>query len=1055
MNIMKNHCANALMNIAALLGLLFLSAALSPESWGQGSQKTFKGIIIGSDDNAPLAGVIIHDKDNGKYVTTSNASGEYTLTVPSATKTISFEMMGYDTKEIETGDPYLFTLVTMIIQKSTLDEVVVVGFGTQKKESVVGAVQTVKPKNLVTTSSNLTTAFAGNIPGVISTQKSGEPGYDDATFYVRGVSTFGYNKGALIVLDGIEITSSMLANISPEAIESMSILKDATATALYGSRGANGVIIVTTKEGRNSEKLNVNISFDNTLSMPTKVQDVADAVTYMELYNEARYNEARAAGAVYTPFYSQEKIEGTRQHLNPYLFPDNDWYSMLFNDYAMNQRLNISMQGGGKKVNYFLNAAIFNENGILKKPSESPLDIRMNDKKYLFQSNVSAMMTPTTKVSMKLNVQIKYNNTPYESTSDLFYWVMRANPARFPAVLPAEEGDTYVRYGNNFSWDVGQNELNPYARMSEGYKQRFYAYMTSLISVEQNLDFITKGLSAKGIASFYNYSYASTNRSMTPYYFRVNDSPYDAESNPDGYTIDANGSYAFKTATIGTEGSTYLVSSVSHDGYHEWSVQGSLNYARTFGKHDVAADLVYHMKEKVNNATSADEDELLPYREQGLAGRVTYNFARRYYLEANFGYNGSENFSEGHRFGFFPSVAAGWNISNEAFFKGLKPIFTNLKLRGSVGKSGNDALSVRFPYLTSVNMGNRGYYFGSSFNFMGAGYIDTYGNESATWEISDKYDVGIDMTLYKNLSITADWFFEHRYNIFMQRRSLSATAGMGATVPYGNLGELDNRGIDGSIEYNKVVNRNLTFGLRSTFTYAHNEVMAMDEPAYDESNINLSQVGHPYYAHQVMIAEGLFTSQEEIDNSPVQKFGTYSVGDIKYKDVNNDGKVDANDYVWDDVPSIPEIQYGFGGNIQYKKWDMNIMFEGVGRYQLRMYNHHPFATTSNSGFGITQYIADDHWSWDNNNADASYPRLTSTASDNNTVASTFYLRKANYLRLKSAEVGYSFMSFRVYLSGTNLLTFSPFKYWDPEKGSGNGLSYPLQRTLRLGVQYNF
>ena len=920
-----------------------------------------------------------------------------------------------------------------------------VGFGTQKKESLVGAVQAVKPSDLVVTSSNLTTSFAGNIAGVIATQGSGEPGYDSAAFYIRGISTFGSNTGALIVLDGVEITAQMLSNIPPESIESFSVLKDATATALYGSRGANGVIIITTKEGRNSEKLAVNVTIDNTFSMPTRVQDVADAVTYMELFNEAKYNEARATGTQYVPFYSDEKIEGTRQHLNPYIFPDNDWYDMLFKDFAVNQRFNLSLRGGGERVDYFLNASVYNENGILKKPKETPLDITMNNQKYLFQSNVSAMMTNTTKVSLKINTQLQYNNTPYESTSDLFYWVMRANPARFPAVLPAEDGDTFVRYGNNNSWDTGSTELNPYARMSSGYKKRYYSYITAAFNIDQNLDMVTKGLSAKALVSFYNYSYAATNRYMTPYYFRVDDD----------YTVNADGTYNFTTSSIGTEGNTYLTSSVSHDGYHEWSLQGSVNYARTFGKHDVGVDFVYHMKEKVNNATGSSEEQLLPFREQGLAGRVTYNYDRRYYVEANFGYNGSENFAAGKRFGFFPSVALGWNISNEKFFAPLKKTVSNLKLRGSYGEVGNDALAIRFPYLTTVNMGSRGYYFGQNFTYHGSGYIDTYGNVDATWEIADKMNVGIDLELFESLSISADYFREHRYNIFMQRNSLSATAGMGATVPYANLGEVNNEGVDISLNYNKVINEDLTVQVRGTFTYAHNEVRAMDEPEYPERNRHLSKVGHPMQAHQVLVAEGLFTSQEQIDNSPEQKFGTYYVGDIKYKDVNDDGVVDANDYVWDDTPYIPEIMYGFGSTIKYKAWDFQFMFQGTGNYQIRMYDHHPFCTSANSGFGIVQYIADNHWSWDNNRADAEYPRLTSIASDNNTQASTYYLRKANYLRLKSLEIGYSIRNFRIYVAGSNLFTISPFDYWDPEKGNGNGLSYPLQRTVKIGLQYHF
>jgi TonB-linked SusC/RagA family outer membrane protein len=1028
--------------LATLMCFGFNAVAANSEQ----AQKTLSGVVIASDNNAPLAGVIVYAKDNKENLTTTNVDGEYTIKVSPNTTHVVFETMGYDTKEISVNDAYLFTLVTMVIQSTQLDEVVVVGFGTQKKESLVGAVQAVKPSNLVATSSNLTTSFAGNIAGVIATQGSGEPGYDAATFYVRGISTFGSNKGALIVLDGVEITSAMLGNIPQESIESMSVLKDATATALYGSRGANGVVIVTTKEGRNSEKINVNVTVDNTFTMPTMVQEVADAVEYMELYNEAKYNEARAIGAEYVPFYSNEKIEGTRLGLDPYVFPSNDWYSMLFKDFAVNQRANVSLRGGGKKVNYFLNGSIFNENGILRKPTETPLDITMNNKKFLFQSNVSAMMTNTTKVSMKLNMQIQYNKTPYESTTDLFYWTMRANPARFPVVLPAQDGDSFVRYGNNKTWDTGTTELNPYARLSSGYKDRFYSYMTATLNVDQNLDMITKGLQAKAMVSFYNYSYAHTARYMTPYYFRVDD---------ENYTVNPDGTYNWVANSIGDEGNTYLTSEVSNSGYHEWSAQASINYARSFKKHDVSADLVYRMKEKVNNAISASEEDLLPFREQGLAGRVTYNYGGRYYVEANFGYNGSENFLAGKRFGFFPSAAVGYTISNEKFWAPIKNAISNFKIRASYGQVGNDALPVRFPYLNTVNTGSRTYTFGETMAAYGAGYIDTYGNPNATWEIANKLNVGVDMTIAKDFEVSVDYFNEFRYNIFMQRKSLPATAGLGTALPYANIGEVSNEGVDLSLNYNKVVNSDFTFNIRGTFTYAHNEIVNKDEPIYPEHNKHLSQIGSPMQAHQVLIAEGIFTSQEEIDNHPVQTFGSYYVGDIKYKDVNGDGRVDSNDYVWDQTPSVPEIQYGFGASFKYKAWDLSFMFQGTGNYQIRMYNHHPFCEGAHFGYGITKYLADDHWSWDNNNPNAGYPRLTGIVSDNNIQASTFYLRNANYFRLKNAELGFSFHKFRVYASGANLFTVSPFKYWDPEMGGGNGLKYPLQRTVRLGLQFNF
>ena len=463
------------------------------------------------------------------------------------------------------------------------------------------------------------------------------------------------------------------------------------------------------------------------------------------------------------------------------------------------------------------------------------------------------------------------------------------------------------------------------------------------------------------------------------------------------------------------------------------------------------------MKEKVNNATGSDEESLLPFRQQGLAGRVTYNYGGRYFVEGNFGYNGSENFIEGKRFGFFPSGAIGWTVSNEKFFQPLKRVITNLKFRGSYGLVGNDALgdSNRFPYLTEVNMGSRTYVFGTNFTAVGAGYISAYGNANATWEVAKKLNVGVDLELFDDLNIAVDWFHEYRNNIFMQRKSFASHGGVGGTLPYANLGETVNSGVDFSINYNKVVSSDFQYTLRGTFTYAHSQVMAMDEPMYTDLNRNLSKVGKPIYSNQYLIADGLFTSQEEIDNSPKQDFGSYTVGDVKYKDINGDGIVNTNDFVWSEVPYFPELQFGFGGSIKYKKWDANIMFQGSSRYEITTYNNHPFCDTQHFGYGIVQYIADNHWSWDNNNKDAAYPRLTTVPSDNNTQASTLYSHDASFIRLKSAEVGFTYKFVRFYVSGNNLFYLSKFKYWDPEKGRGNGLSYPLQRTVRLGFQFTF
>ena len=895
------------------------------------------------------------------------------------------------------------------------------------------------------------------MPGIIARQTKGEPGYDEAEFYIRGVSTFGSSTAPLIILDGVEINATMMNNIPPESIASFSVLKDATATSLYGSRGANGVIIITTKQGKISEKMSVDIRFDNTFSMPTFIQQMADGPTYMEMYNEAKYNDAKQNGTEYTPFYSQDKIDKTRAGANPYLFPNNDWYHLLFKDFAVNQNLNLTVQGGSKNVDYFLNAGIFLENGITRSPKEAVMDVGMYSKKYLFQSNVNARLTPTTKIGLNMNAQISQYHAPFAGTDsgdlrgemqveDFFYLVMRGNPVRFPATLPAQPGDSFVRYGNNTSWDVGNVDVNPYAKMSSGYTERSYVYMTTAFNIEQDLKFITPGLKVSGLASFYNYSYSWLNHWIQPYYFKVSDD----------YTVDADGNYQYTTSTIGTAGNTAMKSSSGQDPTNRvWSLQGKLDYARTFGPHDVGATFVYQMKETRNDKNGGTEKELLPYRQQGLAGRLTYNYDLRYLVEATFGYNGSENFMEGHRFGFFPAIAVGWTVSNERFFEPLKKVVNNLKLRATYGLAGNDALGTRFPYLTEVSLGNSlNYWYGSDYGKASGPLINVYGNPDATWEKSKKLNVGLDLSLLESLDFSIDYFHEDRSGIFMQRRSIPSTVGFANKLPYANIGKVKNMGVDMSLTYNKVLKKDVTLSLHGSFTYAHNEVVDKDEPSNVEPYY--SEIGHPVNSLRGYIAEGLFTSQEEIDNSPVQTLSNYTVGDIKYKDLNGDNKIDGNDITTIGNPEIPEIVYGFGGTLKWKKWDFSVMFQGAAKVSLMMEDHHPFADAAHQGYNISQAIVDNHWSESNNVANAAYPRLTSNFLENNIQPSTFYLRNAAYLRLKTAEVGYTFTPWlRAYVAGTNLLTFSPFDAWDPEMGSGNGLKYPLQRTVKIGVQFHY
>jgi TonB-linked SusC/RagA family outer membrane protein len=1008
---------------------------------------TLSGIIISSADNQPLIGVSVFVAGTS-FGTITDMNGHYSLTVPEGTKTVSFNYIGYLTRKLNVADKYLFQLVTMIEEVHQLDEAVVVGFGTQKRASVIGAVTSVKPSDLVITSTNLTTAFAGNIAGIIAQQSSGEPGYDSPSFYIRGASTFGANNSALLILDGVEITSSMLGQIAPETIESFSVLKDATATALYGSRGANGVIIVTTKSGHESEKMNVKLRFETSISMPTIVQKIANGVTYMEAYNEAVKNST-PEGSVYTPFYSDGKIEGTRNHLNPYVFPDNNWYSMLFNDYSINKNLNINVTGGSKYLDYFLNAAVSDESGLVKQPSESPYDVGLDFKKFLFQSNISSNITKTTRVSLKMNTQIMYNHRPNADISDLFYYTMRANPVRFPAVLPAQKNDTYVRYGNNNSWDTGLTDLNPYALLSEGYGKRYYSYLTSVFSIDQKLDFITKGLSCNALVSFYNYTYSSNYRSATPFYYKV----------LDNYTVDDKGNYNYNTASIGNPGSTYSSYSVGTNGNHEYSFQGKMEYSRLCAdKHDINAMIVYHMQENNLNTPSSSENDILPYRQQGLAGRFTYNYNKRYFFEYDFGYNGSENFAKGHRFGFFPAYAIGYLISDEPFFKSLKPIINSLKIRGSYGLAGNDYLSSRFPYITTVSMStSSNWYVGSNFTDEYGPTISSYGNENATWEKAKKINFGFDLKLLNDFSLTFDFYNEQRTGIFMQRTSLPSSMGLSGSTPWGNVGAVNKHGIDLSADYNHVFNKDFYYTLRGTFTYSHNIVKNEDEPPVLPYEYT-SKVGHPINTSWGLVADKLFGSKQEIENSPKQLFGDYGVGDIKYRDLNGDGVIDSNDItaLGNGKPGIPEIIYGFGGSLKYHRLDFSCMFQGAERVIVHIYDMDPFCDTSHFGYNITQYIVDNHYSESNPNIHAAYPRLTSVPNINNTQESSFWIKNTNYLRLKSIEVGYSFNSFRFSLSGFNLFYLSPFKYWDPEvNGGGNGLSYPLQRSVKLGIQYEF
>ena len=1036
------HGLPGLLRLVMML-CVFMSFPLAGVRAQDGGSVTLSGTVISSVDNQPVVGVAVYVEGTSTGVTT-DLDGNYTLTVPADTREITFASVGYLTKKIRLdGNNIVFKVVSMDESTQFLEDAVVVAFGTtQRKETMITSVETVSPGTLKTPSSNLSTTFAGNIAGVIATQTSGEPGADGASFWIRGISTFGASTEPLYILDGVEINAEILNGIPAETIESFSVLKDAAATALYGSRGANGVMIITTKSGRVADRMAVNVNFSTTVSMPTAIPEVADGVTYMKNYNESRTGRGSVA------YFSEEKIAGTEQGLNPYIYPNVNWYDMLFRDFGLSENLNVNIRGGGNRVDYFLNASVHNEDGMIRNSADAPFKTNLNAQKYTFQSNVTAKITNTTTASIKMNSQLIYSYRPSPSTGDLFYWSMRANPVQFAPTYPTEwvDGATYTIFGNTASWDGGATDINPYAELSKGYGYRYTNYTTVSLNVNQDLKVITPGLKIWGQVSFYNKTYSGRYYNRTPHYYTLSSYDYD----------DVLQDYTYNLTQIGTEGTDFLATTTGKNGLRQLTLQGNLEYNRTFGKHTVGAVFVYHQKETVDNQPS-DYYAMLPKREQGIAGRVSYGFDDRYLAEVNFGYNGSENFIRGKRFGLFPSAAVGWIVSNESFWSGIKDWFSFLKFRYSFGYSGNDYLDQRFPYVSEVEMAYDSYFRkGINFSRQKGNRITTVGNEDATWEVSAKHNFGVELGFFDDLTIIADFYQEYRSGIFMTRNTLPSTMGLSGIEPYGNLGAVLNRGFEIAADYKHAFSKDFSITARGTFTYAHNEVVENDESPYKLYPYT-SKVGKPVNSIYGLVADGLFKDDADIANSPRQTYmPDYMPGDIKYKDLNGDGVVDDNDRTYIGYPTVPEILYGFGASLYWKNLDFSFFFQGRARVSINMTNMHPFRDNETQGFNMMQWIADDHWSESNPDPNAAYPRLDYEFNANNTEYSTFWVKDGSFIRLKNVELGYTVKDFfRIYCAATNLFMISPFKYWDAEKGSGNGLSYPLQRTVQLGVQFNF
>ncbi|MDR2037730.1 MAG: TonB-dependent receptor [Bacteroidales bacterium] len=995
----------------------------------------------------PGVNVIVRGSTLG---TNTDINGEFTLNVPSDTSVLQFSFMGYHMQEIVVGNRRIIA-VTLREESSEIEEVTVVAFGKQKKESVIASITTISPTKLKVPSSNLTTSFAGNIAGIISYQRSGEPGQDNADFFVRGVTTFGYKTSPLILIDGIELSTNDLARIHTDDIASFSILKDATATALYGARGANGVILVTTKQGVEG-KAKLNIRMENSWSMPTQNVKLADPVTYMRLANEA----VLTRDPLGITRYSDKKIAGTEAGLDPIFYPANDWRKLLFKNYAMNQRVNLNIHGGGTVARYFVSASYSRDNGILKVDDRNNFNNNINLQKYTLRSNVNIDITKSTELIVRLSGNFDNYTGPVDGGSEMYNQVMHSNPVLFPAYYPASEQYKYVNHIMFGNYDQGQY-MNPYAQMVKGYKDYNRSQMIAQLDLRQDLKMFTEGLSARAMLNVTRDSYYEISRAYNPYYYEL--AYYDPQTKE----------YQLNLLNEDT-GSEYLgwgqgAKTVDSDIY----VEAAVDYNRTFDeKHGISGLLVFILKDKMI-ADAENLQETLPYRNLGVSGRATYSYDSRYFAEFNFGYNGSERFHESHRFGFFPSAGLGWSISNEAFWKPIKKTVSNLKLRATYGLAGNDAIGSaqdRFFFMSIVNMNDASK--SASFGENNGSYkrngvtIDRYANDDITWEVSEKKNIALEIGLWNKVNIIAEYFTEYREKILMDRMTIPNTTGLNTAGTYrirANTGEASGKGTDISIDYQQSWPNSLWLTARGNFTYATSQYEVYEEPTYDEywrfhkGNALSQSFGY--------IAEKLFTDEAEVANSPTQ-FGDYKAGDIKYLDVNRDGVITEADKVPIGNPTVPEIVYGFGFSAGYKGFDLSCFFQGLANESFWI----DYAATS-PFYNETQLLkdyADNYWSEDSRNIYALWPRLSTTLISNNNQTNTWFMRDGAFLRLKQVEIGYTLpqkildklraTTLRIYFTGTNLFLLSKFKMWDVEMG-GRGLGYPLQKTFNIGLNVSF
>ena len=1016
------------------------------------------GTILDTE-GVPLIGVSVVVKGKPSLGAVSDIDGNYKIKLDNFQYLI-FSYIGYESQEHLVKDENLELNITMQESKETiLDEVTITGVGPQKKVTVTGAITTVDVTTLKTPVSSISNSLAGNVAGVMAMQRSGQPGSNTSEFWIRGISTFGGSSSALILVDGFERSMDEL-NI--EDIESFSVLKDASATAIYGSRGANGVILITTKRGKEG-KVEVDAKAEYTWTTRTQTPEFVDGATYASMANEARTTRNQRA------VYSNQELMMINEQLDPDIYPNVDWMNLLLKDGAPTYRASVNVKGGGETARYYMSGSYLDEGGMYNvDKTMKEYDTNANYQRYNYRLNLDVNFTPSTMVMVGLGGSLEKTNHAGASSDYIWHSIFGYNPVTTPVMYQ----NGYVPVMQAERGDMVEDRYNPWIVATQtGYSEVWKNTINSNITLDQKLDFVTQGLKFVGRFGYDTFNENYIQRRKNPEMWRAE------------RQRDSNGNVVFNRLV-----SERLLSQYSSAyGNRKEFLEAELSYSKTFSDHNLSTLLKYTQDHYVNTSNvGGDIMSGIAQRHQGLAGNASYGYKNRYFVNYNFGYNGSENFAKGHQFGFFPAYSAAWNIAEENFVRNNINGIDMFKIRYSYGKVGTDNSfdrnnpHTRFAYLANYsNPGHRpigsddwvndSYNWGdinSGFRYNGL----TYGrvsSENVTWEVAEKHDVGIDMSLLGNkLGLTVDYFDEKRDGIYMTRYYLPDLVGIQGEYPSANVGVVKTKGFDGNFKIDQKIGT-VGFQIRGNFTYSENEIIEKDEminryPYLRETGFRVDQA-------KGLIALGLFRDYDDIRNSPRQDFGDardVMPGDIKYKDVNGDGVVNNNDVLPIGATTRPNLIYGLGVSANWNGFDFNLHFQGAGKsnFFINGYTVYPF---ENGEWGniLKDMAESNRWILGTNeDPNAEYPRLSYGGNSNNYRPSTYWLRDGSYLRLKTLEFGYTvpksittklyMKKVRLHCIGQNLLTFSKFKLWDPEMGSSNGQRYPLGKTVTLGLTIN-